>query len=181
MAWAVDPEENKVVITVDASVDAAELAHVKDGVAAAGDAVRIERVEGTFSPFISGGQAIYTGGSRCSLGFNVRRGGVDHFLTAGHCTNIGTSWTGAGGVTLGTRVGTSFPGNDYGHRPLHDRDSAPGQRLALQRQLPGDRDRPQRDRRRAGQAQRLDHRPAQRHDPRPPTRPSTTRRAPSPA
>ena len=114
MAWAVDPEENKVVITVDASVDAAELAHVKDGVEAAGDAVRIERVEGTFSPFISGGQAIYTAGSRCSLGFNVRRGGIDHFLTAGHCTNIGTSWTGAGGVALGTRVGTSFPGNDYG-------------------------------------------------------------------
>jgi len=114
MAWAVDPEENRVVITVDASVDAAEFAHVENGVEAAGDAVRIERVEGTFSPFISGGQAIYTGGSRCSLGFNVRRGGIDHFLTAGHCTNIGTSWTGPGGVALGTRVGTSFPGNDYG-------------------------------------------------------------------
>ena len=75
MAWAVDPQENKVVITVDQSVDAAELDHVKAGVEAAGDAVRIERVEGTFSPFISGGQAITTGGSRCSLGFNVRRAG----------------------------------------------------------------------------------------------------------
>jgi streptogrisin D len=114
MAWAIDPAENKVVITVDASVDANELAHVKDGIEGAGDAVRIERVEGTFSPYISGGHAIYTGGSRCSLGFNVRRAGVDHFLTAGHCTNIGTTWTGAGGIVLGTRAGTSFPGNDYG-------------------------------------------------------------------
>jgi streptogrisin D len=114
MAWAIDPAENKVVITVDSSVDAAELAHVKDGVEAAGDAVRIERVEGTFSPYISGGHAIYAGSSRCSLGFNVRRGGVDHFLTAGHCTNIGSAWTGPGGVPLGTRVHSSFPGNDYG-------------------------------------------------------------------
>ena len=65
--------------------------------------------KGTFSPYISGGQAILTGGSRCSLGFNVRRGGLDHFLTAGHCTNIGATWTG-----LGTTVGSSFPGNDYG-------------------------------------------------------------------
>ena len=113
MAWAVDPQENKVVITVDQSVDAGELAHVKAGVEAAGDAVRIERVEGTFSPYISGGQAITTGGSRCSLGFNVKRGGVDHFLTAGHCTRIGASWSG-GGSLLGTVVGSSFPGNDYG-------------------------------------------------------------------
>jgi streptogrisin D len=114
MAWAVDPAENKVVITVDQSVDATELRHVQKGVAAEGDAVRIERVTGTFSPYISGGHAIYAGGSRCSLGFNVRRGGVDHFLTAGHCTNIGASWTGAASVPLGTVVGTSFPTNDYG-------------------------------------------------------------------
>ena len=113
MAWAVDPEENKVVITVDASVDAAELDHVKAGVEAAGDAVRIERVEGTFSPYLSGGHAITTGGSRCSLGFNVRRAGVDHFLTAGHCTNLGGTWSG-GGMTAGVVAGSSFPGNDYG-------------------------------------------------------------------
>ena len=81
-----------------------------------GDAVRIERVEGTFSPYISGGQAITTGGSRCSLGFNVRRGGVDHFLTAGHCTKIGTTWT----------APAAWPG----HARRHE---LPGQRLRLVR------------------------------------------------
>ncbi len=39
--------------------------------------------------------------------------GTQYFLTAGHCTNAGSMWTN-GSVTLGTRAGTSFPGNDYG-------------------------------------------------------------------
>ena len=33
MAWAIDPVENKVVVTVDETVDAAELQHVEAGVA----------------------------------------------------------------------------------------------------------------------------------------------------
>jgi streptogrisin D len=117
MAWGVDAVENKVVVSVDESVDAAELEHVEAGVAAAGDAVRIERVAGTFTPLISGGQAIYSGGSRCSHGFNVRNSaGTEYFLTAGHCTNIGATWYASSSLTpvLGTRSGTSFPGNDYG-------------------------------------------------------------------
>nr|1SGC_A Chain A, Proteinase A [Streptomyces griseus]2SGA_A Chain A, PROTEINASE A [Streptomyces griseus]3SGA_E Chain E, Proteinase A (sgpa) [Streptomyces griseus]4SGA_E Chain E, Proteinase A (sgpa) [Streptomyces griseus]5SGA_E Chain E, Proteinase A (sgpa) [Streptomyces griseus] len=57
---------------------------------------------------IAGGEAITTGGSRCSLGFNVSVNGVAHALTAGHCTNISASWS------IGTRTGTSFPNNDYG-------------------------------------------------------------------
>jgi len=43
----------------------------------------------------------------------VRSGTTYYFLTAGHCTNIGATWTN-GSATLGTRAGTSFPGNDYG-------------------------------------------------------------------
>jgi streptogrisin D len=66
------------------------------------------------STTITGGDAIYTGGARCSLGFNVRNSsGTYYFLTAGHCTNIGATWT-SGSTVLGTRTGTSFPGNDYG-------------------------------------------------------------------
>ena len=60
MAWAIDPVENKVVVTVDETVDAAELQHVEAGVAADGDAVRIERVAGTFTPLVRGGDAILT-------------------------------------------------------------------------------------------------------------------------
>jgi len=116
MAYAVDPTENKVVVTLDASVDEAERAHVEDVLAGAGDAVRVERSAETFAPLLSGGDAIYGGTSRCSLGFNVRRGSGYAFLTAGHCTNISTTWYADSPHTslLGSRLGTSFPGNDYG-------------------------------------------------------------------
>jgi hypothetical protein len=62
-----------------------------------------------------GGDAIYAGDSRCSLGFNVHRGSTYYFLTAGHCGNIGSAWYGGslGNTRIGTRSGSSFPGNDY--------------------------------------------------------------------
>nr|WP_296074085.1 S1 family peptidase [uncultured Actinoplanes sp.] len=112
-AFAVDPVSNQVVVTVDSTVTGAKLNAVKATVAKLGDAARIESTPGTLSIKISGGDAIYTGGARCSLGFNVRSGSTYYFLTAGHCTNIGSTWTN-GSSTLGTRAGTSFPGNDYG-------------------------------------------------------------------
>ena len=55
----------------------------------------------------------HTGGSRCSLGFNVKRGGVDHFLTAGHCTKSARPGA-AAAASWASVVGSSFPGNDYG-------------------------------------------------------------------
>ncbi|MEU5881551.1 S1 family peptidase [Spirillospora sp. NPDC047279] len=115
-AWAVDTTTNQVVLSYDESVTGAKLAKVRNAAAAHGSAVRLEKVAGTFSTTIAGGQAIYTGGSRCSLGFNVRNSaGTQFFLTAGHCTNIGATWyASSGGTVLGTRTGTSFPGNDYG-------------------------------------------------------------------
>ena len=112
-AFAIDPVSNQVVVQVDDSVTGAKLAAVEATVAGLGDSARIERTPGTLSVKISGGDAIYAGGSRCSLGFNVRSGSTYYFLTAGHCTNIASTWTN-GSTTLGTRAGTSFPGNDYG-------------------------------------------------------------------
>jgi streptogrisin D len=112
-AFAVDPVLNQVVVSVDESVTGAKLEAVKAIVAKLGDAARIESVPGTLSPTISGGDAITRGGSRCSLGFNVRSGSTYYFLTAGHCTNGSTTWSGAG-ATLGSTFGSSFPGNDYG-------------------------------------------------------------------
>ena len=61
-----------MVVTADATVKGAKLAAVKAMVAELGDAARLEIEAGTLSTFISGGDAIYTGGGRCSLGFNVR-------------------------------------------------------------------------------------------------------------
>jgi streptogrisin D len=113
-SFAVDPVSNQVVVTADGTVTGAKLAAVKATVAKLGSAARLEITSGTLSTTISGGDAIYVSGARCSLGFNVRdSAGTNYFLTAGHCTNIGASWSN-GSTTLGTRAGTSFPGNDYG-------------------------------------------------------------------
>ncbi|MFI0352632.1 S1 family peptidase [Actinomadura sp. 9N407] len=116
-AWAVDTTANQVVLSYDDTVTGAKLAQVKAAAAAHGSAVRLENIAGKLTTTISGGQAIYTGGSRCSLGFNVRNSaGQQFFLTAGHCTNIGSTWyaNSSGSTVLGTRAGSSFPGNDYG-------------------------------------------------------------------
>ncbi|WP_018785048.1 S1 family peptidase [Micromonospora sp. CNB394] len=116
-AWWTDPATNQVVVSVDSTVTGAKLERVKAAAARTGGAVRIEAEAGVLSTRISGGQAIYAGGGgRCSLGFNVRSGSTYYFLTAGHCTNISSSWYSNSSQTslLGTRAGTSFPGNDYG-------------------------------------------------------------------
>jgi streptogrisin D len=113
-AWGVDPVTNQVVVSMDPTVTGAKLDQIKTVAGQFGDAVRYETLSSPLTLFISGGDAITTGGSRCSLGFNVRNSaGQQSFLTAGHCTNIGVTWSG-GGVVLGQRAGTSFPGNDYG-------------------------------------------------------------------
>jgi streptogrisin D len=113
-AWSVDPASNKVVLSVDESVDGARLTRVRAAAKQLGKAVRVERVPGTFTTKISGGKAIYSSGARCSLGFNVRNSaGTRYFLTAGHCTDIGATWTN-GSSKIGTRRASSFPGNDYG-------------------------------------------------------------------
>ena len=116
-AWAVDPASNQVLVSVDSTVTGAKLAKVKAAVAKLGSAARLESVPGAFRKTISGGDAIYGGGYRCSLGFNVRNSaGTYFFLTAGHCTNLASSWyaNSARTTLLGTRYGTSFPGDDYG-------------------------------------------------------------------
>ncbi|TMR01060.1 serine protease [Actinomadura soli] len=61
-----------------------------------------------------GGDAIHTAGTRCVLGFNLRKGDAYYFVTAGHCARTGGTWTDASGGTLGVTGGSSFPGNDYG-------------------------------------------------------------------
>jgi streptogrisin D len=117
-AWAVDPVANQVVLSVDSSVTGASLAQVNIMARQLGDTVRVEHLNGVLSMNISGGNAIYGGQFRCSLGFNVRNSaGAYFFLTAGHCGNIASSWysNSSHTILLGTRAGTSFPGNDYAY------------------------------------------------------------------
>ncbi|MCI4065427.1 S1 family peptidase [Micromonospora sp. R77] len=115
-AWWTDAATNQVVVSVDSTVTGAKLDKVKAAAARTNGAVRVVSEPGVLSKRLSGGQAIYTGGYRCSLGFNVRSGTTYYFLTAGHCTNLGTTWYSNSSQTtvLGSRAGTSFPGNDYG-------------------------------------------------------------------
>lgn len=109
--WRVDGASNAVVVSVYGS-DAAATSWAKG----LGADVRFEHVTEQPQTFwnLIGGQAIRTSsGSRCSLGFNARSGSARYVITAGHCTNLGGTWSGSGG-TIGTVSGSSFPTNDYG-------------------------------------------------------------------
>lgn len=114
-AWAVDPATNRVVVTVDSTVSQAEIAKIKKQAGTDASALTIKHTPGTFKPLISGGDAIYGGQYRCSLGFNVHSGSTYYFLTAGHCGQVASTWYSNSGhtTTLGTNVGYSFPGNDF--------------------------------------------------------------------
>ncbi|WP_436494446.1 S1 family peptidase [Actinokineospora sp. HUAS TT18] len=110
--WYVDPAANQVVVSVLRG-DPAGLAWAK---ASGNSALRVEHVTEAPRPLwnIIGGQAIYFGSGRCSVGFNARNSaGTRYVITAGHCTNLGGTVSGVGG-TIGPVAGSSFPTNDYG-------------------------------------------------------------------
>jgi Alpha-lytic protease prodomain. len=116
-SWAVDPAANRVEVSYDRTVTGAQLARLKSVAAELGDRVALRRVNGTLSRLISGGHAIYGGGSRCSLGFNVRSSsGRQYFLTAGHCTDIASYWyaDSSHSTYLGPTIHSYFPGRDHG-------------------------------------------------------------------
>lgn len=113
--WSIDPLTNQVLVTADSTVSAADLDRIESVTDRFAGAARIERTPGELTTLVMGGDAIFTGGARCSLGFNTLSGSnTPYFITAGHCTNIGSTWTASGGALIGTRVVSSFPGNDYG-------------------------------------------------------------------
>ncbi|MCL8012254.1 S1 family peptidase [Streptomyces sp. AS02] len=113
-SWATDPTTNKVVVTADRTVSKAELAKLTEVVDGLGAKAELQRTKGEFKPFIAGGDAITGGSGRCSLGFNVVKGGEPFFLTAGHCTEGITDWSDSSGNQIGTNETSSFPDNDYG-------------------------------------------------------------------
>ncbi|MFC8592747.1 S1 family peptidase [Streptomyces atroolivaceus] len=115
-AWNVDPPAGRLVVVVDSTVSRAEIERIKDSAGTEAGALRIERTPGKLSKLISGGDAVYASGWRCSLGFNVRSGSTYYFLTAGHCTDGADTWWAdpARTIVLGTTAGSSFPVDDYG-------------------------------------------------------------------
>jgi len=78
-AWAVDPQSNQVLVSIDPSVTGTKLATLNSALAQLGDAVKVEHVADVFTTRASGGDAIYSGNFRCSLGFNVRAGTTYYF------------------------------------------------------------------------------------------------------
>ncbi|MFC7993711.1 S1 family peptidase [Streptomyces pilosus] len=113
-AWVTDPTTNKVVVTADRTVSEAEWAELGKVVDSLGAKAELRRTEGEYKPFVAGGDAITGGGGRCSLGFNVTKGGEPHFLTAGHCTDSVSTWSDSSGGVIGENAASSFPGDDYG-------------------------------------------------------------------
>ena len=115
-AWATDEATGKVVVSYDSTVTGGKWTALTAVTDRFGDAVQLEAIGGRLSKYINGGTAIYGGGYRCSLGFNVRNSaGTYYFLTAGHCGNLASTWYANSSQTtvLGSRSGSSFPGNDY--------------------------------------------------------------------
>ncbi|MER7901198.1 S1 family peptidase [Streptomyces sp. NPDC096046] len=113
-AWVTDPTTNKVVVTADRTVSEAEWATLTKVVDGLGAKAELKRSKGEYKPFIAGGDAITGGGGRCSLGFNVVKGGEPFFLTAGHCTEGISAWSDSSGKAIGTNADSSFPDDDYG-------------------------------------------------------------------
>ncbi|MEV7676960.1 S1 family peptidase [Streptomyces sp. NPDC088341] len=115
-AWRVDRGAGTVVVTADGTVSAAGIAAIERAAGPRAGALRFERTAGRLSPQLSGGDAIYTGGARCSVGFNVTGGGAYYFLTAGHCTSGASTWYAdpSGTTVVGATAGTTFPSRDFG-------------------------------------------------------------------
>ncbi|MEU1695834.1 S1 family peptidase [Streptomyces hirsutus] len=113
-SWVTDPTTNKVVVTADRTVSEAEWAKLTKVVDGLGSKAELQRIKSEFTPYVAGGDAITGAGGRCSLGFNVTKGGEPYFLTAGHCTEGITTWSDSSGTVIGENEASSFPGDDYG-------------------------------------------------------------------
>lgn len=109
-SWYVDGLSNSVVVEV-----LGDTASASSWAKSLGADVRLVSVSQRPQTFwnVIGGQAIRNSSARCSAGFNARSSsGARYVIDAGHCGNLGGTWSGSGG-TLGTVANSSFPTNDY--------------------------------------------------------------------
>lgn len=114
-SWAMDYSSNQVVVRADSTVSAAEWSRMTEVAESIGTSVRMERMEGTFTPRLNGAESLFASGGRCSAGFNVTNGQANFILTAGHCGPVGTTWFSdqRGEQEVGATVSGSFPGGDF--------------------------------------------------------------------
>ncbi|MFI2364977.1 S1 family peptidase [Promicromonospora sp. NPDC019610] len=117
IAWHTDGVNDEVVVTADSTVSLAEQNRIRWAAREDLDALKIERVSGAFEPLraMYPGDAVYGRGVRCTMGFNVRKGGKYYFLTAGHCGKLVPVWhaRSSQGKVIGRTVISPYPNKDY--------------------------------------------------------------------
>jgi streptogrisin D len=126
-ALAVDPRTNQIVVTADRTVTAANWDRLVSSARSLGDGVaRVQRSTAVFRLFVDGGDAIFGGNARCSLGFNVTtQDGSPGFLTAGHCGVAEPEWSDSpNGAPIATIQDATFPGDgDFALATYDDPDT----------------------------------------------------------
>jgi len=111
-SWGVDVQRNAVVVSVVGD-DPSALAFARRFESGDGSVVVDQVAEAPRLLWsIIGGQAIRNSVARCSAGFNARSASARYVLTAGHCGELGGTWSGAGGV-IGPVAAFNFPGDDF--------------------------------------------------------------------
>ncbi|MCP2329414.1 hypothetical protein HDA40_007921 [Hamadaea flava] len=118
-SWIVDASSQRVVVSYDDTVTDGKLTALKAATRRFGSSVRLEHMPGVLERADSrtvGGNAIFGGSIRCSLGFNgISASGTYYFITAGHCTNEAVDWYDNDHTTyLGYRAASYYGGSDYG-------------------------------------------------------------------
>lgn len=103
-AWWADPATRSVVLAVDRRPrDARGAAYLEDA-RRVDPRVRVREGMPGVAPRddLVGGDAIYLGGARCSVGFGARTGaGAARMITAGHCTRSGGDVRGTNTTPIG--------------------------------------------------------------------------------
>ncbi|MFJ9706448.1 S1 family peptidase [Streptomyces sp. NPDC101234] len=131
-AWAIDPRQDKVVVTADPTVTGAKRTRLDAAVEALGGRAVLRHTASPFKLKIAGGDAIWGSSVRCSLGFNVTVNGAPYFLTAGHCGNASSTWSDSqDGSEVGQTVDSQFPGTDYALVQYDDSGSSPASEVDL--------------------------------------------------
>ncbi|WP_326698238.1 alpha-lytic protease prodomain-containing protein [Streptomyces sp. NBC_01754] len=112
-SWYVDVSTNRLVVNAARTTAADSLI---DAAGVSRDLVRVEHSTEQPRTYadLRGGDAYYMNGSgRCSIGFPVKRGAQDGFVSAGHCGTPGVSTSGVNQQAQGSFQGSTFPGRDY--------------------------------------------------------------------